>query len=245
MSQKVATETFTLSVGGLDVRVTRKDIKNLHLAVYPPDGHVRVSAPHVMSEDALRTAIVTRLGWIRRQQAKFAAQERQSEREMVGGESHYVWGVRYRLQVEEADSPPHVQVKGERLLLRVRPGAPPEKRRAILDAWYRAELKARIPPLLEKWLPVVGEQLSAWGVKRMKTRWGTCNTARKRIWLNLELAKKPPQCLEYVLVHELVHLIERRHNERFRALMDAFLPLWRQYREDLNRYPLAHETWEY
>lgn len=241
----MAIEIFTLTVSGLEVRVTRKDIKNLHLAVYPPDGQVRISAPRSMSEDALRLAVVTRLGWIRRQQARFAAQERQSEREMVGGESHYVWGVRYRLQVEEADSPPRVQVGGSKLFLRVRPGTSPEKRLAILNAWYRAELKARIPMLIEKWLPVVGVKLSAWGVKRMKTRWGTCNTAQKRIWLNLELAKKPPQCLEYVLVHELVHLLERRHNDRFRELMDGFLPLWRQYREDLNRYPLAHEEWGY
>ncbi|MEJ5200659.1 MAG: SprT family zinc-dependent metalloprotease [Anaerolineales bacterium] len=241
----MAIETFTLNVSGLEVRVTRKDIKNLHLAVYPPDGQVRVSAPRSMSEDALRLAVVVRLGWIHRQQAKFATQERQSEREMVGGESHYIWGVRYRLQVEEADLPPHIQIGGGKLLLRVRPDTPPEKRLAIFNAWYRAELKARIPALLEKWLPVIGVELSAWGVKRMKTRWGTCNTAQKRIWLNLELAKKPPQCLEYVLVHELVHLLERHHNDRFRELMDGFLPLWRQFREDLNRYPLAHEEWRY
>jgi len=241
----MAIETFTLNVSGLEVRVTRKDIKNLHLAVYPPDGQVRLSAPRSMSEDALRLAVVTRLGWIRRQQAKFAAQERQGEREMVGGESHYVWGVRYRLQVEEADLPPRIQIGGGKLLLRVRPGTSPEKRLAILNAWYRAELKARIPSLLETWLSVIGVELSAWGIKRMKTRWGTCNTAQKRIWLNLELAKKPPQCLEYVLVHELVHLLERHHNDRFRELMDGFLPLWRQFREDLNRYPLAHEEWGY
>lgn len=241
----MATDTFTLNVNGLDVKVTRKDIKNLHLSVYPPDGQVRISAPRTMSEDALRLAIATRLGWIRRQQAKFVSQERQSQREMVGGESHYVWGVRYRLQVEEVNSPPRVHLGGGKLLLQVRPGTPPERRFEILNNWYRAEIKSRIPPLLDKWLPVVGVEINEWGVKRMKTRWGTCNIEQKHIWLNLELAKKPPQCLEYVLVHELVHLLERHHTNRFRELMDKLMPLWQQYRQELNQYPLAHEEWKY
>lgn len=241
----MATDTFTLAISGLNVCITRKDIKNLHLSVYPPDGQVRISAPRSMSDDALRLAVISRLGWIRRQQAKFAEQERQTEREMVGGESHYVWGIRYRLQVEEVDAPPRLQVGGGKLILQARPGTSSKKRFAILNAWYRAELKARIPPLLEKWQLIIGVQAAEWGVKRMKTRWGTCNIQEKRIWLNLELAKKPPQCLEYVLVHELVHLLERRHNDRFRELMDEFMPLWKQYRNELNQYPLAHEEWRY
>jgi predicted metal-dependent hydrolase len=189
---------------------------------------------------------LSRLGWIRRQQARFAAQPRQSEREMVHGESHYVWGRRYRLMIEERDAPPQVRIHGgSKLVLQVRPGAAADKRRAILNAWYRAELKARIPDLIAKWGPLIGVQVTEWRIKRMKTRWGTCNIEAQRIWLNLELAKKPPHCLEYVLVHEMVHLLEQHHNERFRALMDQFMPQWQLYRDELNRAPLAHEHWEY
>jgi len=235
-----------LEIQDLQVTVRYKAIKHLHLAVYPPEGRVRVSAPLYMSDEAVRLAVISHLGWIRRQQARFAAQERQSEREMAHGESHYVWGRRCRLLIEEQDAPPQVRLHGgNKLVLQVRPGLPADKRRALLNAWYRAELKARIPALLEKWQPVIGVAVAEWGIKRMKTRWGTCNIAEKRIWLNLELAKKSPHCLEYVLVHELVHLLERHHNERFRALMDQYLPQWQLYRDELNREPLAYEQWEY
>lgn len=236
---------YVLEIQGLAVTVRRKAIKNLHLAVYPPDGRVRVSAPLAMSDDAVRMAVVSRLGWIRRQQARFAAQARQSEREMVRGESHYVWGHRCRLEIEERDAPPQVRVSGRRLILQVRPGAKAEKRRAVLGEWYRAELRARLPELIARWEPVIGVRVAEWRIKRMKTRWGTCNVEARRIWLNLELAKKAAHCLEYILVHEMVHLLERHHNERFCALMDQFLPQWRLYREELNREPLAHEQWDY
>ncbi len=242
----MSTERTTLTIAGLQVEVVRKAIKNLHLGVYPPDGHVRVAAPAYMSDEAVRVAVSTRLGWVRRQQARFAGQARQSEREMVHGESHYYLGVRYRLLVEEVDAPPQVRLHGgNKLVLQVRPGADADRRRSVLDAWYRAELKRRIPPLLEQWQPQIGVEVAGWGVKRMKTRWGSCNIAARRIWLNLELIKKPPHCLEYVLVHELVHLLERHHNERFHALMDRYLPQWRLHRDELNRAPLAHEDWEY
>lgn len=242
----MSTERSVLKIGELQVKVVRKAIKNLHLGVYPPDGHVRVAAPLVMSDEAIRLAVISRLGWIRRQQARFAGQERQSEREMVHGESHYYLGVRYRLLVEEVDAAPQVRVHGgNKLVLQVRPSADAAKRRAVLDGWYRRELKERIPPLLEKWQPIIGVEVAAWGVKRMKTRWGTCNVPARRIWLNLELIKKPPHCLEYILVHELVHLLERHHTDRFRALMDRFLPQWQLYRDELNRAPLAHEEWGY
>lgn len=235
-----------LQVSGLDVHVTRKAIKNLHLGVYPPDGQVRVSAPLHVTDDNVRLAVVSKLAWIRRQQARFQSQPRQSQREMVSGESHYVWGNRYLLDVVEQQGRPAIALTGnKRLRLAVRPGASRARREGALNEWYRAEIKARVPELLTKWELQLGVAVADWGVKKMKTRWGSCNMEARRIWLNLELAKKPPECLEYVLVHELVHLLERRHNERFRAHMDRVMPPWRLHRDTLNSTPLAHEEWLY
>jgi len=240
------TERFTLEVQGLQVEVQRKPIKNLHLAVYPPDGGVRVSAPDFMGDEAIRLAIVNKLSWIRRQQQRFRDQPRQSQREMASGESHYYQGQRYLLSVVEKDAPPQVRILNNRSLeLQVRPGTDRDKREAILYAWYRARLKEQIPILIAKWEPVLGIQVAEWGVKRMKTRWGSCNIEARRIWLNLELIKKPPVCLEYVLVHEMVHLLERHHNERFYALMTKIMPKWYHYRDILNAAPLAYEHWDY
>jgi hypothetical protein len=240
------TETRRITVSGIAVEVVRKDIKNLHLGVYPPNGRVRVAAPLVVSDEAVRLAVIDKLAWIRRQKAKFAQQPRQSEREMVNGESHYFMGRRYRLRVHEQDSPPRVALRGIASLdLFVRPGTSSEQREAVLHRWHREQLKALIPPLLEKWQPVLGVQAAAWGIKKMKTKWGSCNVDARRVWFNLELAKKPQQCLEYIVVHELVHLLERHHNERFTALMGAFMPQWRQHREMLNKSPLGHEEWNY
>lgn len=233
-------------VADLDVEVVRKEIKHLHLGVYPPRGRVRVAAPLRYDDEAVRLAVVSRLGWIRRQRARFAGQERQSEREMVAGESHYVRGRRYRLAVIEHDGPPRVSLLNDRVLeLRVRPGADREKREALLAEWYRRRLRARVPALIAKWEPVVGVQVADWRIRRMRTRWGSCNAAAGRIWLNLELAKKPASCLEYIVVHEMVHLLERRHNDRFRACLDRVMPGWRIHRDALNQAPLAHEDWGY
>jgi predicted metal-dependent hydrolase len=235
-----------LEVGGLTVEVDRKAIKNLHLSVYPPDGRVRIAVPLRVDDDAVRLAIVSRLGWIRRQRAGFARQPRQSRREMVNGESHYLWGRRYRLNVIRHTGANGVRVRGRSALdLLVRPGADAERRNAVLRQWYREQLKAEIPALIEKWEPKVGVHVADWGVKRMKTRWGTCNIDARRIWLNLELAKKPPECLEFVLVHEMVHLLERHHDARFVGHMDRVLPPWRTRRDRLNRLPLPHENWTY
>lgn len=237
---------YTLDIQGIPVEVQQKRIKNLHLSVYPPDGRVRVSAPAYMSPESVRLAIINRLGWIRRQQAKFRAQQRQSQREMVSGESHYYMGQRYLLDVVEHNAPPGVRVRNNHTLeLRVRPGSDREKREAILNRWYRARLKEQIPSLIAKWEAIIGMQVAEWGVKRMKTRWGSCNIQARRIWVNLELAKKPPLCLEYIIVHEMVHFLERHHNERFRALMDQFMPNWRLHRDTLNSEPLAYEHWTY
>lgn len=235
-----------LEVSGIQVEVFRKDIKNLHLSVHPPHGKVRVSAPLWLDDEAIRLTIVARLGWIRRQQAGFAQQERQSEREMVTGESHYVQGHRYRLDVIEHPGAPAVTIRNNTTLeLRVRPNTDRAQREAILHRWYRRQLRAQLPDMIAHWEPRLGVQVAAWGIKKMKTRWGTCNIADRRIWLNLELAKKPVICLEYILVHEMVHLLERHHNDRFKAHMDHHMPHWRMHRDMLNQAPLAHEDWEY
>ncbi len=239
----VVSETSCVEVGGIEVEVIRKDIKNLHLSVRPPDGLVTLSAPRYVDDDAVRLALVSRLGWIRKKRRMFQEGERQPKREIVSGESHYFRGRRYRLEVEERDGPYRITTSGERLRMRVRCGTDREGRERALNAWYRRHVKDEILALVRKWEPVMGVSVAEWGVKRMKTKWGSCNIRDRRVWLNLELAKKPPHCLEYVLVHEMVHLLERHHNERFRALMDKLLPQWRLYQDELNRAPLAHEEW--
>jgi predicted metal-dependent hydrolase len=242
----MTTEIRHLTVSGIKVEVVRKDIKNLHLGVYPPHGRVRVATPLVVSDEAVRLAVIDKLGWIKRQKAKFAEQPRQSQREMVNGESHYFLGQRYRLRVHPHDGTPHVAIRGIATLdLFVRPSITTEQREAALLRWYREQLKVLIPPLLEKWQPILGVQVADWGVKKMKTKWGSCNPTSRRVWFNLELAKKPVMCLEYIVVHELVHLLERHHSERFAALMEAHVPQWRQYREMLKLAPLGHIDWEY
>ena len=233
-------------MGGLDVEVVRKAIKNLHLGVYPPNGRVRVAAPLAVSDEAVRLAVIGKLAWIKRQQAKFGSQARQSQREMVSGESHYFLGRRYRLRVVEHDGPGKIVLRTRSYLdVTVRAGTDAKQRERMLQHWYRRQLRLLIPPLLEKWEPLLGVQVADWGIKRMKTRWGTCNVEAGRIWLNLELAKKPVQCLEYIVVHEMAHLLERHHNDRFTALMDEHLPSWRLHRDELNAALLAHETWDY
>lgn len=233
-------------VSGIAVEVVRKDIKNLHLGVYPPMGRVRVAAPLVVNDEAVRLAVIDKLGWIKRQRAQFAKQPRQSEREMVNGESHYFLGRRYRLRVHEVDAPARVALRGvESMDLFIRPGSNTEKREAVLHDWHRASLRSVITDLLAHWQPLLGVQATHWGIKKMKTKWGSCNLSARRIWLNLELAKKPVQCLEYIVVHELVHLLERNHTERFTALMDRNLPDWRTRRQVLNSLPLGHEAWAY
>jgi len=235
-----------MKVGRLAVEVVRKNIKNLHLAVYPPNGRVRVAAPLRVNDEAVRLAVVSRLGWIRKQQKKLVGQERQSPREYVSRESHYFLGRRYLLNVVHHDGPARVSINGKPSIdLFVPNGASRTKRERILHQWYRKELKVLIPPLVSKWEKITGLQVTAWGVKKMKTRWGTCNSEVRRIWVNLELAKKPIQCLEYLIVHEMVHLLERRHDEKFVAHMNKFLPQWRSLRDLLNRFPLRHEKWGY
>ena len=238
------TETHQLTVNRINVEVIRKDIKNLHLGVYPPNGRVRVAVPLAVSDEAVRLAAVDKLGWIKRQQAKFMTKSRQSQRAIVSGESHYFLGRRYRLRVIEHKGAGKVLLRNKTILeLHIKMETTTEQREKVLYYWYREQIKQLTPPLLEKWQPFLGVEVSAWGVKKMKTKWGACNTQARRIWLNLELAKKPVQCLEYIVVHELVHLLERHHNDRFIALMDQHLSNWRVSRDELNQAPLGYENW--
>lgn len=242
----MSTEVHQITVGDLVVDVVRKDIKNLHLAVYPPNGRVRVAAPLLVDDEAVRLFTISKLPWIKRQQAKFEAQERQSTREYVSGESHYYRGRRYLLNVVYHDGPPRVTICNNTTLdLIVRTGSDAAQRERVLLEWYRRQLKDLVPPLIAKWEGAIGAEVAEWGVKRMKTKWGTCNIEARRIWLNLELAKTSVRCLEYIIVHEMVHLLERNHTDRFTAYMNQFLPQWRLRRDELNRGPLAHEDWDY
>jgi predicted metal-dependent hydrolase len=239
-----STDPRRIRVSGLVVEVVRKDIKNLHLGVYPPDGHVRVAAPLATGTEAIRLAVVDKLAWIRRQQARFAAQPRQSVREMVNGESHYVFGRRYLLHLHPHEGAGRVELRGIRMLdLFARTDSTPEQRKAILMRWYRNRLRGELRPLLEKWQRKLAVEATGWQIKRMRTRWGGCNPDNGRVWFNLELAKAAPACLDYLVLHELAHLVERHHNDRFIALLDHHMPRWREYRELLNATPLGDELW--
>jgi predicted metal-dependent hydrolase len=233
----------TLQLGTMAVTVARKDIKHVHLSVHPPSGRVTISAPEHLSLEALRAFAVAKLGWIRRQQAKLLAQERDAPREYISRESHYVWGQRCLLRVVEADAVPSVEQHHRRLTLTVRPGSGMDRRAAVLDAWYREQLRTAAAELLVTWQRRLRVRADRLFVQRMRTRWGSCNPAAHSIRLNTELAKKPRECLEYILVHELMHLREPTHSERFVALMDQSLPNWRQRRDQLNRLPVRHEGW--
>lgn len=233
-----------LTVSGFDVELVYKDIKNMHLSVYPPMGRVRVAAPARLDEDTIRRAIIQRLPWIRRERERLQNANRQSKRQMVSGESHYVWGKRYRLDVSKHSGNPKVLVAGDTLWLYSPEGSTRDDRFGILDRWYRRELKAALPSLVEKWETAMGVKANQVTVKRMKTKWGSCNPDSRNIWFNPELAKKNPRSLEYLVVHELAHLIERTHNSRFVAVMDRYLPDWTARRDELNEAPLAAEDWE-
>lgn len=239
----MSTASAYLTVRGIDVDVIYKDIKNLHIGVYPPLGRVRVAAPLRLDDDQVRLAIIQRLPWIKRQRAELRAVTRQSEREMVTGESHHVWGVRRRLKLIERPGRAHIEVDGERLALYTAPESSAEERRAHLDRWYREQLRHAIPELIARWEDTLGVSVPKWTIRRMKTKWGSCNRESQNLWFNVELAKKHPDCLEYIVVHEMTHYFERHHGERFAQLMDKHLPDWRARRDQLNGSPLAEEVW--
>lgn len=232
-----------VQLGNIAVDVVLKNIKNVHLSVYPPNGRVRIAAPARMSLDTIRVFAVSKLGWIKRQQKKMREQERETPREYLNRESHYLWGRRYVLTVREDNEAPSIELKHSRILLRVRPGTSEERKQALFEEWYREQLKKAVLPLIARWQPLIRVRVNCFFVQRMKTKWGSCNPTARHIRLNTELAKKPLECLEYIVVHEMAHLIEPTHTQRFIALMDRFMPKWQFYREMLNRLPVRHEEW--
>ena len=232
-------------LGDIEVDVVLKDIKNVHLSVHPPTGRVRIAAPKRMRIDAIRVFAISKLDWIKQQQTKLREQERETPRDYVDRESHYVWGRRYLLTVSERDEPPSIELKHSRMLLRVRPGTDEDKRQALVEEWYREQLREAVPALMARWQPLLGVRVERLFVQRMKTKWGSCNHKAGAIRLNTELAKKPAECLEYIVLHELVHLVEPTHNARFVALMDRFMPRWQFHRQILNRLPVRREKWSY
>lgn len=235
-----------IEVSNIKIDVIRKDIKNMHLAVYPPNGRIRIAAPLRINDEAIRLFAISKIAWIKRQQRKFQEQDRETNREYSTRESHYFLGKRFLLNVVEQNAAPKVILRNKTYIdLFLRPGASVEKREEIMNEWYRAELKKLIPSIIKKYEKQLGVECNDWGVKQMKTKWGTCNIEKKRIWVNLELAKKPIICLEYIILHELIHLIERHHNNNFLAYMEKYMPQWKYHKDELNRLPVSHGEWKY
>jgi len=234
-----------LDLGGISVDVVFKDIKNIHLSVYPPTGRVRISAPERMKLDAIRIFAISKLDWIKRQQIVIHRQERETPREYLDRESHYLWGKRYLLQILEVNAAPGVQLNPGKMLLRVCPRESEDTKQAIIAQFYREQIKAAVPGLISRWAPVMGVTVDRFYVQQMKTKWGSCNPRARTIRLNTELAKKPKECLEYIVVHEMAHLVEPTHNARFIALMDLLMPNFQLLRDQLNQLPVRHENWKY
>lgn len=234
-----------IKLGNITVDVVQKDIKNLHLSVYPPTGSVRIAAPLRMNIDVIRVYAISKLSWIKKQQKKLAGQQRETPREYLTRESHYYLGKRYLLKVIEVNAVPKVELDHNKIILYVRPGANKAKRQQILESWYRERLKEIAYTQIKKWQKTLKVSINEFAIRKMKTKWGTCNIDAKRVWLNLELAKKPEHCIEYIVVHELVHLLERHHNEKFIAYMNQFLPQWRHIKSELNKLPVSHVDWNY
>lgn len=234
-----------INLGEIAVDVVQKDIKNIHLSVYPPHGRVRISAPLRMDIDTIRVFAIAKLGWIKNQQHKLCEQERETPREFLDRESHYLWGKRYLLRIELQAAAPAIALKHNKMILRMRPETSHEKKQEILEAWYREQLKAALPALFEKWESLMNVKVGRCFVQKMRTKWGSCSPDTGNIRINTDLAKKPPECLEYIVVHELAHLLEPTHNQRFVTLMDHYLPKWRFYKEQLNKLPVRHLDWGY
>jgi predicted metal-dependent hydrolase len=228
----------------IEVNVILKNIKHIHLGVYPPVGYVRIAAPEKTSMEIIRLYVISKLHWIRQQKKKLQSQEREAIREYIDRESHYYNGKSYLLKVVETDASPKIVLHHAQIELQVLPGSNKEKKRMVLEAWYRQQLKQKINVLVPIWEKKIGVTVSKAVIRKMKTKWGSCSSHNSTIRINLELIKKPAECLEYVVVHELVHLLEPSHNKRFQLLMAKYLPKWRFYREELNRLPVRHEKWK-
>lgn len=235
--------TETIELGDLSIQVTRKDIKNVHLSVHPPNGRVTLSAPSATRLDVARAYAISKLAWIRNQQDKLTKQAREMPRAFIERESHYLWGRRYLMVVEHKEAKPEVTIDHKRITLTVRKGSTQKKREEVIHEWHKSLLHEMIPPLIKKWENKLGVKVNNYFLQRMKTKWGSCNHQAGHIRLNTELVKKPKDLLEYVIVHEMAHLIEPTHNERFIALLQKFYPTWREARTELNELPLAAETW--
>lgn len=233
----------TIHVGEISIEVTRKNIKNVHLSVHPPDGHVTLTAPSKTRLDVARAYAISKLGWIREQQEKLINQARETPRDYIERESHYLWGRRYLLTVVEHDAKPSVSVDHKRITLSVRPGSDHAKRASVIHEWHKSLLHELIPALIAKWEPKLGVKVNAYFLQRMKTKWGSCNHQAGNIRLNTELVKKPKDLVEYVVMHEIAHLVEPTHNERYVAILNRHYPTWRDVREELNELPLAAEHW--
>ena len=239
----MSTNRSVIKLGGISLDVVHKNIKNVHLSVHPPMGRVTISAPLQMALDTIRLFSISKLGWIRKQQHKLKNQSREASRDYVNRESHYYLGQRYLLKIVEVSTAQRVILKHDTIELHMKAGSSRKQREALIQAWYRQQLKEIAMPYVSKLEKRIGVAVGEVSVRSMKTKWGTCNIAKKRVWLNTELAKKSVESVEYVLVHEMVHLLERNHNERFIAHMNKFLPKWRHLRGELNRSPLGHIEW--
>jgi predicted metal-dependent hydrolase len=235
--------TETIRLGEVSIRVTRKDVKNVHLTVHPPNGRVTLTAPAATRLEVARAYAISKLGWIRAQQSTLKAQAREAPRRLVGRESHYLWGRRYLLSVDFQDAKPAVTLDHKRIRLTVRPGNKESQRATVMHEWHKSLLHQAVPPLLRKWEERLGVKVGRYFLQKMKTKWGSCNPAARHIRLNTELVKKPKDLLEYVIVHEMVHLLEASHNDRFVAILSAHWPQWREARQELNELTLASEEW--
>lgn len=236
--------TETIQLGKISIEVTRKDIKNVHLSVHPPQGHVTLAAPLATRLEVARAYAITKLGWIRDQQQKLTGQSRETPRKFVTRESHYLWGRRHLLNVEHRDAKPIVVADHKRITLTVRPGSDEAKRAEVMHQWHKNLLHQAVPPLIRKWEQKLKIEVHGYFVQRMKTKWGSCNPKAGHIRLNTELVKKPKDLLEYVVVHEMAHLLEPTHSDRFVAILDQHFPTWREARAELNELPLTAEDWK-
>jgi predicted metal-dependent hydrolase len=234
-----------IQLGEIPAEVFRKKIKNIHLSVNPPDGHVRISCPSRYTSEKIRAYALTKLVWIKQQQRKLREQPRESAHQYTDKESHYLWGKRHLLKVVETDGTPRVELKALKMVLHVRAGSTLQRRAEIVEEWYRERLKKAIPRLITKWEPALGVEVKGFFVQRMKTKWGSCSSSKHTIRLNSELARKPRKCLEYLVVHEMLHILEPSHNARFRTMLDKHLPNWQNRKKTLNSLPVRHEKWGY
>jgi len=240
------TKLPTINVSGIKIYIVKKQIKNLHLSILPPDGKVRISAPEKSTNESIHLFVASRINWIKKQRKKFNDQERETIRDYVSGETHFLWGRKYRLEVISKNTHSKVVLNGnEKITLFVRPETSRSKKEKILYQWYRNIIRQEAGKIFQKWEKKMKVKAKDKGIRKMKTRWGTCNYKTKKILLNLELVKKPSWCLEYIIVHELLHLFERQHNENFVRLMNTYMAKWKFYREELNKFPLNHEKWKY